>query len=85
MVYPAMVRKGAGKPWTIVKSPAFDPLEALETHRMTLLERRKTVEAPLAAVDRTIEAMDNKEMLDGLSEMSVLDPPSPGYCIIRTT
>jgi len=48
----------------IVKSPAFDRREALETHRIALLELRRTVEALLAAVDHTIEAMDKGETMD---------------------
>ena len=48
----------------IVKSPAFDRREALEAHRTALLERRRTVEALLAAVDHTIEAMDKGETMD---------------------
>jgi len=48
----------------IVKSPAFNRREALEAHRTALLERRRTVEALLAAVDHTIEAMDKGEAMD---------------------
>jgi DNA-binding transcriptional MerR regulator len=48
----------------IVKSPAFDRREALEAHHIALLERCRTVEALLAAVDHTIEAMDKGETMD---------------------
>jgi len=59
---------------TIVQNPAFDRRNALEEHRTALLERRRTVDALLAAVDRTIkamdkgEAMDTKEMFDAFDE-----------------
>jgi len=48
----------------IVQNPAFDRRKALEAHRTALLERRKSVEALLAAVDHTIEAMDKGEAMD---------------------
>jgi DNA-binding transcriptional MerR regulator len=61
----------------IVQSPAFDRREALEAHRTALLERRRTVEALLAAVDHSIEAldkgetMDKKEMFDAFDERAL--------------
>jgi DNA-binding transcriptional MerR regulator len=61
----------------IVKSPAFDRREALEAHRTALLERRRTVETLLAAVDHTIEAldkgetMDNKDMFDAFDDRAL--------------
>lgn len=61
----------------IVRSPAFDRRKALEAHRTALLERRRTVEALLAAVDHTIEAMnkgeamDTKEMFDAFDERAL--------------
>jgi hypothetical protein len=60
-----------------MKSPAFNRREALEAHRTALLERRRTVEALLAAVDRTIEAvgkgetMDKKEKFDAFDERAL--------------
>jgi DNA-binding transcriptional MerR regulator len=61
----------------IVHSPAFDRRKALEAHRTALLERRRTVDALLAAVDHTIEAMgkgeamDKKEMFDAFDERAL--------------
>jgi len=61
----------------IVQSPAFDRRKALEAHRTALLERRRTVDALLAAVDHTIEAMgkgeamDKKEMFDAFDERAL--------------
>lgn len=61
----------------IVQSPAFDRRKALEAHRNALLDRRRTVEALLAAVDHTIEAMDKgeamekKEMFDAFDERAL--------------
>lgn len=49
---------------TIVQSPSFDRRKALEAHRAALLEQRRRVEALLAAVNHTIEAMDKGEAMD---------------------
>lgn len=48
----------------IVQSPTFDRRRALETHRAALLERRRSIEALLAAVNHTMEAMDKGEVMD---------------------
>ena len=61
----------------IVQSPTFDRRKSLEAQRTALLERRRTVEALLAAVDHTIEAlnkgetMDKKEMFDAFDERAL--------------
>ena len=56
-----------------MKSPTFDRREALEAHRTALLERRRTVEALLAAVDHTIEAMDKGETMDTTTMFDAFD------------
>ena len=61
----------------IVQSPTFDRRKSLEAQRTALLERRRTVEALLAVVDHTIEAlnkgetMDKKEMFDAFDERAL--------------
>jgi DNA-binding transcriptional MerR regulator len=57
----------------IVQSPAFDRRQALEAHRTALLERRKAVEALLAAVGHTIEAMDKGETMDTATMFDAFD------------
>jgi DNA-binding transcriptional MerR regulator len=57
----------------IVQNPAFDRRKALETHRVALLERRKTVEALIAAVNHTIEAMDKGETMDTTTMFDAFD------------
>jgi DNA-binding transcriptional MerR regulator len=57
----------------IVQSPAFDRRKTLEVHRVALLERREAVEALLAAVDHTIEAMDKGETMDTTTMFDAFD------------
>ncbi|WP_036130744.1 MerR family transcriptional regulator [Lysinibacillus sphaericus] len=63
----------------IIQAPDFQPIVALETHRMALLQRKEQLEKLLQTVEKTIESLEeerpmtNEEKFNGFKEKLIED------------